>query len=316
MNPAPRQPVVALTGGTGFLGRHTVCAFSEAGWRSRALVRALPVHEQLAGQRLELVPGDLDSEQALARLCRGADVIVHMAGAIKGDAQTLMRINVQGTQRMLAAWRQHAPGARFVFVSSLTARAPHLSAYGASKAAAEDAVRHSEGDWQIVRPAAIYGPWDTETLGVFKAARLPLQPMLNGGAARLALIHVQDAARALCALAESGPSGGVFELGDAAQDGYGWPEIIAAACRAMGRKARPVRLPPALVRGAAALNARIARARGRVSIFDPGKAREILHPDWAVQPQRRVPAGLWQPQITLEEGFAQTVRWYQARGWL
>ncbi len=316
MKPDTDPPVIAVTGGTGFLGRHVLRTLAASGARTRALVRALPAHEQLAGHRHELVPGDLDDEQALARLCRGADAIVHMAGAIKGDAQALMHINAAGTQNVLFAWRQHAPAARFVCVSSLTARAPHLSAYGASKKAAEEAVMASDGPWLIVRPAAIYGPWDTETLSIFKAARWPLQPMLNGARARLALIHVQDAANALQALARSGPAGRVFELGDAAPGGYGWPEIIAAACRAVGRKERPVRLPAALVKAAASLNAYFAKVRGKVSIFDPGKAREILHPDWAVQPDKRIPAALWQPEISINAGFADTVRWYRERGWL
>lgn len=309
-------PLIALTGATGFLGRHLLRLLAGQGWQVRLLVRSMPLHEQFCGLRPELVPGDLDDEHALARLCRGADAIVHMAGAIKGDAPTLMRINAQGTRHMLDIWGQHAPGARFVCVSSLTAREPHLSAYGASKRAAEDAVMACDGDWLIVRPAAIYGPWDTETLSIFKAARWPVQPMLNGAHARLALIHVQDAARALGVLAQNGPAQQVFELGDAAQNGYGWPEIIAAACRAAGRKERLFRLPAALVKSAATLNARIARARGKVSIFDPGKAREILHPDWTVQSAKRIPKALWTPQVDIDQGFASTVRWYRQRGWL
>ncbi len=313
---SPERPLVALTGATGFLGRYLVQALSAKNYRLRALVRSLPVHEQLAAHKLELIAGDLGDQAALERLTRGADTIIHLAGAIKGNDEALMRINGEGTSRLAAAWQNNAQNARLICVSSFTAREPQLSAYGASKHFAENAMLALNGNWLIVRPPAVYGPWDRETLSIFKASRWPLHPMLNGENARLSLIHVRDAADALCALGQAGPKQQIVELSDAAPAGYNWPEIVMAACRAASSTPRPVRLPPALVRLAATLNGRFARMRGKVSIFDEGKAREILHPDWTAQLQHRVPAEVWGPKITLGKGFAETASWYQKAGWL
>ncbi|MDQ7018246.1 MAG: NAD(P)-dependent oxidoreductase [Robiginitomaculum sp.] len=312
----PGAPLVALTGATGFLGRYLVDALSSKGWRVRAIVRSLPIHEQLAPHRLELVPGDLEDEAALKRLATGADAIIHIAGAIKGDADSLMRTNFGGTRRIAAAWRQNAPDARFISVSSFTAREPHLSAYGASKRKAEEAVIALDGNWLVVRPPAIYGPWDRESLSIFKAARLPIHPMLGNKAARLSLIHVRDAADALCALCDGGPTQKLLELSDAELDGYSWPQIVTVACQAVSRPPRPFYVPPGLVVLAARLNGAMARLRGQVSIFDEGKAREILHSDWSARETHLVPADLWSPKITLEEGFAETAKWYCEAGWL
>jgi len=309
-------PLVALTGATGFLGRYLVEALCARGWRVRAIVRSMPIHEQLAPHRLELVPGDLEDEAALKRLTTGADAIIHIAGAIKGNADSLMRTNFGGTRRLAAAWRQNAPNARFISVSSITAREPHLSAYGASKKKAEEAVMKLDGDWLVVRPPAIYGPWDRETLSIFKAARLPIHPMLGDKAARLSLIHVRDAADALCALCDGGPTQQLLELTDAELDGYSWAQIVTAACQAVSCRARPFHLPPGLVVLAARLNGALARARGQVSIFDEGKAREILHPDWSARKTHLVPADVWTPKIMLLEGFAETAKWYREAGWL
>ncbi len=66
---------------------------------------------------------------------------------------------------------------RFVHVSSLAAREPKLSMYGASKARAEELVRCSGLDWAIVRPPAVYGPGDKETLELFRMAKLGLMLM-------------------------------------------------------------------------------------------------------------------------------------------
>ncbi len=309
-------PLVALTGATGFLGRALVQELAAKGCRVRILVRSFPFHAQLSPCRLELVPGDLDDKAALQRLTSDADAVVHLAGAIKGSARRLMHINGQGTRHIVAAWRENSPKARFINVSSMTAREPHLSAYAASKKAAEDAVTSIDADWLVVRPSAVYGPWDTETLSIFKAAHLPIHPMLNGDHARLSLIHVVDAARALAALCDERPKEPVLELCDGAPKGYSWPQIVQAACTASNTKARPVSVPPGLVITAAILNAKLARLCGKVSIFDEGKAREILHPDWATYPRHRIPQTIWTPEITLEKGFEQTTKWYQDAGWL
>ena len=217
---------------------------------------------------------------------------------------------------MASAWRQNAPDARFISVSSITARESHLSAYGASKRAAEEAVMGLDGNWLVVRPPAIYGPWDRETLSIFKAAHLPLHPMLGRKEARLSLIHVRDAANALSALCDGGPQREVLELSDEMLDGYSWPQIVTAACQAVSCTPRPFHVPPGLMVMAARLNGALARARGQVSIFDEGKAREILHPDWSARENHLVPAHIWTPKITMEEGFAETAKWYREAGWL
>jgi hypothetical protein len=53
---------------------------------------------------------------------------------------------------------------------------------------------------------------------------------------------------------------------------------------------------------------------GGRAIFGPGKARELLHPDWTVSEG----AFLDRPKAVfdLSEGFAQSVVWYRANGWL
>src|SRR3546814_19291408 len=60
---------------------------------------------------------------------------------------------------------------RFIHISSLAAREPELSAYGASKAKSEKLVAASGLEWTIIRPPAVYGPGDRETLELFKMAR-------------------------------------------------------------------------------------------------------------------------------------------------
>ena len=96
--------------------------------------------------------------------------------------------------------RPRRPAQRFVHVCSLAAREPRLSQYGASKARAEELVEASPLSLAIVRPPAVYGPGDRETLELFKMAGRGLVLLPPTG--RLSVIHVDDLARLLLALAD------------------------------------------------------------------------------------------------------------------
>ncbi|ACI98177.1 NAD-dependent epimerase/dehydratase family protein [Rhodospirillum centenum] len=313
-------PVAAVTGATGFLGRFLVRALHRQGFRVRILARQDPVHPLFRDIPLEVVPGDLACAPALARLVSGATSVVHAAGLIKAaSAGEFFAVNEGGAARVGAALAGHAAGARLVVVSSLAAREPELSPYAASKRAGEGAAvsAAATADWCIVRPPAVYGPWDRETLALFKAAAGPVVPVLGGPAARLALIQVEEAAAAVAALARpGGPAGTTFELADPRPAGYGWDDLLDAAAAAVGRRARRILLPKSGLHVLGRMGSLRARVTGRPVMLTVGKVREILHEDWSVQPDRMPPPGLWSPRLGLVEGFAATAAWYRERGWL
>lgn len=313
------KPLAAVTGGTGFLGRHVLNTLTEAGWRLRLLVRSDP--DLAAGaDPVELVPGDLADDAALRTLCDGADTVIHIAGAIKGrDRAAFMSVNEAGTRALSTAWMDRAaPNARLVLMSSLAARAADLSHYAASKAAAEDAAREigDPGRMVILRPSAIYGPGDRETLAIFKAARLPVHPLLNGPEARLTLIHARDVARAAVLAADGTLPAGRFELTDAMIGGYRWAEVVGAACAVVGQRCRPFRLPRYVLKGVGRLGDLGAAVTGSPEMITSQKTREILHPDWSSSPEEQPASMQWSAEIPLEDGFAEAFAWYQKMGWL
>jgi hypothetical protein len=119
----------------------------------------------------------------------------------------------------------------------------------------------------------------------------------------------------LLAGAAGGWPSGVFANGGARPAGYGWREIFATAAAAMGRSPGLAPVPGSLIRGAGAIVELIGRARGVPTIFNRGKARELLHEDWSVSPADEPPSA-GAASIDLADGFAQTVAWYRAAGWL
>ena len=281
------RPVAALTGATGFLGRPIAAALHERGFEVRLLCRRPPETEGWSFAP-QIVSGALEDEAALARLAQGAEVVVHAAGLIKARRRDgFFAVNAGGARRLAEVMAAQAPEARMVLVSSITAREPGLSDYAASKAAGEAAVREVLGGDRltVARPPAIYGPGDRETLGFFQAAgRLPVLPLPGDERARFAMIHVADAADQIAALAERRAQGAVYGLSDARPQGYGWREVMGAAA-------------------------------GQTPILTPGKAREMLHPDWTVGESEQA-ADMPQPRFDLPAGFADTVAWYRRRGWL
>ncbi len=309
--------LVAVTGATGFLGRYIVRELIEQGWRVRILARGYPVHEQFQDLAFEVVPGDLSDLDSLRALVREADCIVHAAGLIKArDAQAFHKVNVQGTANLLAALEAHHAHSRLLMVSSLAARAPHLSPYAATKRAAEDHVRASAHDWIIIRPCAVYGPWDVETLTVLKAVSLGISPRPGHKNARVGLVHARDVAGAVGALCARGEPGGDYEITDARCDGYSWAEITQAAAKVLGSRTIAVPISGWVMRCAGAAGSILGRFGGPPAMLTIDKVREILHPDWSCMPENQPPKQLWRPKIDLNCGFLETIRWYQARGWL
>jgi nucleoside-diphosphate-sugar epimerase len=312
--------LAAVTGATGFLGRYIAGALAASGWRVRILARRPPDHPQLDDLELETVSGDLSDGHALRRLIDGADVVIHAAALIKArSAATFRAVNVDGTANLARALNDSRRASRVVLVSSMAAREPQLSAYAQTKRMSEEVLtslidaRHA---WTIVRPCAIYGPWDRETLGIFRAVVRGIAPRVPAANARIALLHAADGARAIAAICERGCAGAILELTDERPEGYAWEEIISAAERALRVKATAIRVPGAALRTAAAFNFVTAWALGRIPMLTPGKAREILHADWGSRADRQPPREWWRPEIGLEQGFRETVSWYRDRHWL
>ncbi len=314
MDAARKGPVVAVTGGTGFLGRRLVRALAEQGWTVRVLARRDIADPAWAGLEPQLVIGDLANAPALAMLCDGAQAVVHVAGLIKArDRAAFDRANVEGSRQVAKAAK--AAGASLILVSSLAAREPQLSDYAASKRGGEDAAREIFGQsLTIVRPPAIYGPGDVETLLLFKmASKSAFLPVLDPKA-RTTWIHADDAAARIADLVKT-PRPGLLSLSDNRPEGYGWVELMETASEAVGASPRLIRIPSGAIKALAVLSKWASFVTGKDTILTPGKARELLHADWGLSSNDPIPD--FPPvRYPLREGFAQSVRWYRSEGWL
>ncbi len=146
---------VAITGGTGFVGRHLAA-------------RLDPADTVIVSRRTGV---EIDDVDALAHAFSGCDVVVHCAGINRElGTQTFQRVHVEGTRAVLEA--AHRAGVRrIVMLSFLRARPDCGSAYHETKWAAEELVRRSGLDYTILKSGMIYGLGDHMIDHVSRAVR-------------------------------------------------------------------------------------------------------------------------------------------------
>ncbi|URW76880.1 NAD(P)H-binding protein [Sphingomonas donggukensis] len=298
---------IAVTGATGFVGTRLLALAREGGVAVSALTR----RPRDDAEGVTWVEGALDDAAALLRLATGADAVVHVAGVVNApDRAGFVAGNVEGTRNILSAARD-AGVARFVHVSSLAAREPGLSEYGATKADAEGLVEGSGLAWDMVRPPAIYGPGDREMLDLFRIARLGVALLPPGG--RMSAIHVDDLSRLLLTLAKAPAAHRIYEVDDGRAGGWSHAAFARAIGDALGKRVRPIALPRRLLN----LGARVdSLVRGTGAKLTPDRVSYFCHPDWVADPLKRPPPDLWHPAIATPDGLAATAAWYRANGLL
>lgn len=300
---------LAITGGTGFVGQTLIDLACDHGVAVNALARRV----QTPRDGVNWVTGDLDDKAALGRMMAGAEAVIHVAGVVNThDFQVFEQGNVVGTLNVIEA-ALAAGVRRMVFVSSLSAREPDLSLYGASKARAEKLVMASGLDWTIVRPPAIYGPRDKDMFELFRAAKWGVVPVPKEG--RTSLIHVTDLAELLLALVPGGEqvTHRTFEPDDGKPGAWNHDEMARAIGWAMGKRARVLGLGKPWLERAARFDMALRKGKAKLTLDRVGY---MTHPDWAVSEGARVPTGVWQPRIETREGMRETALWYRANDWL
>ena len=300
---------IAVTGGTGFVGQALLDLAASEG----VIVKALARQPQEKRDGVKWVKGDLANKRALGTLVKGAEAVIHIAGVVNAADPAAFEVgNVAGTLAVVeAALKAGVP--RLIFVSSLSAREPGLSAYGLSKSRAEKLVKASAIDWTIVRPPAIYGPRDREMFELFRSAKWGVIPTPKQG--RASMLHVDDLARLLLALVPGGEAvtHHTFEPDDGKRGGWEHYELARAIGWAVGRRPKVLGLSKRTMEWAAKADGMLRGAKAKLT---PDRVGYLTHPDWVVSHGARIPFEIWRPRIETREGLKATAQWYRQQGWL
>lgn len=320
---------VAVTGGSGVVGRALVRHLVDRGDEVWALARSEDSSRQLAQMGCRVVTGDLLDFDAVSRLVKGTDTVYHVAGVNEMcslDPARMWRVNVEGTTAMLDA-SSRAGVTRIVHTSSAvtvgeakgqvgTETSPHrgyfLSEYERSKTVAERLILHTDRDIEVVsvNPSSVQGPGRATGTGalLLAAARGRLPFLVD---ATFSIVDIDDCARGHLAAADRGEPGQRYVLSGhvtTVRDAVGY------LTRARPGGSRPWFIRPEVVSGLAPVAAAASRAFGRQALLCPESARVLLsgHSYDGSRAQRDL--GISYTPLT--ETFDRTLGWFEGEGLL
>jgi UDP-glucose 4-epimerase len=273
VNPAAKEPLVALTGATGFIGRYLLAELPRRGYRIRVLLRRPSVAPMDCASA---VVGDLARPQNMAAALAGVDAVLHSAGlahAMTGLPEDDYRmLNTEATIALARA-AQRAGARRFVFLSSIRAQCGASAdevlteahppqpddAYGRSKLAAEQGLAQLDLDWAALRLVLVYGAGVKGNMAqLLRLARSPYPLPFGALQARRSLLALDNLVAAIDAvLAAPQRLAGPLIVAD--PEPLTIPEMITAMRRGLGRGPGLFPVPAGLLEAA-------LRASGRADM--------------------------------------------------
>ncbi len=300
--------LVALTGATGFIGRHLLKELPKRGYKVRVLLRRPTM---LPPEATGAVVGDLAAPRNMSNALAGVQAVIHSAGLAHGMSglpeDDYRAINTEATVALARA-AARAGARRFVLLSSVRAQSgptarqvltealdPHpTDAYGRSKLDAERGLAEVDIDWVALRPVLVYGPGVKGNMAaLIKLARLALPLPLGGLKGRRSLLSVENLVEAIdVALRAEGSLRRPLIVAD--PEPLTIPEMVAALRAGLGRRPGLVPIPQALLGQA-------LRLAGR------GEAFERLAGSLVADPRALMELG-WRPSVATRDGLAALAR--------
>ena len=276
------MPTAFVTGGSGFIGGALIERLRAEGWDVRALARSERSEQRVRQRGAEPVSGSLDDGDALRAGAEGCEVAFHAAAALGdwGDPAEFERVNVGGTERVIAACRA-AGVRRLVHVgteAALMAGQPLVNVnedaplhpdspaiYSATKAKAEQRVRAANGDGLetvVIRPRFVWGRGDTTLLPTMtRMVESGRFRWIGDGRHLTATTHVDNTVEGLWLGATKGRPGGVWFVTDG--EPVVFREFVTRLLETQGVRPPDKSVPPAIVRAAAPAAERVWGLLGR-----------------------------------------------------
>ncbi|MCB9663757.1 MAG: NAD-dependent epimerase/dehydratase family protein [Alphaproteobacteria bacterium] len=331
---------VLVTGGSGFVGRHLVDAFADAGHE----VTAFDLRSEPWRDDVRFVEGDLCDALLVASLCEGKDTVVHNASLVHTRRNMETRVwdvNLGGSRNVLAGCRAHGVR-RLVYLSSASAvyegrdieggdeTMPYSSIsqapYADSKIAAEKEILAASDEalaTVAIRPHVVFGPHDQRFLpAILERARQGRMRFAVGLGTWLSdFTYVDNLVDAvLAAEARLEPGGPV--AGQAYFVTNGEPtaffDFVGQVLAELDLPPIVYRIPYPVVYAVAAITEGLDTLRGgslggehQLSRF---AVRYLCTHHWfAIDKARRDLD--WAPKVTIAEGIRRTAAWLRETGW-
>lgn len=243
--------MIAVAGGSGFLGRHIVRALSHRGASVRIISRE-PSRAPDFGQK-ESLPGDVRDPASLEAAVMGCEAVV-MAAQFPGHPVEKPRrgrsydlVDRAGTENLIAAARR-AGVKRFVYVSGAGVGKGRPEPWFTAKDRAEELVRSSGMSWMILRPSWSYGDGDRALNRIASIARFsPVVPVLGWNRQKVMPVWAGDVGAAIASAFEVPAAWDrVFEIGG--PNVLTMREVVRTLMHALGLRRILVPVPKVLAK--------------------------------------------------------------------
>lgn len=324
---------VAVTGGTGFIGSHTVEALLQEGYRVRCLIRSgRNGTGWLKGLPVEIRHVDLLDGSAVRSALDQCEMVVHIAGVTRAKRRRdFFEGNVEPTRNLLLASKELGSVKQFCYMSSLTAVGPAvdgkpvsedspcrpLTAYGASKLEAETVCRGFVDLFPVVilRPPAVYGPRDRDILHMFRWIKLGIMPVMGPSTKMLSMVYVTELARAVTAILKADPPrGGTYFVGD--PNPYRYSDLVGMTAGLLGKTTINLPIPRPILYAIAGATQAVSWLLPQPSVVNIDKVRDLVTPNWTCETGNIERDLGFRTEIGAREGLQKTLDWYKAEGWL
>ncbi|MFC2177010.1 NAD-dependent epimerase/dehydratase family protein [Actinomycetota bacterium] len=236
---------IAVTGGTGFVGRHVVRLLADEGHNIVVIARGVDPNPAPSAQNITWVRGSVTDRKLVDSTLAGCDAVAHLAGInLERPGQSFDAVHVRGTENIVAAARANGVP-KVVLLSFLRARPGTSSPYHESKWRAEEIVRSSGLDFTIFKSGVIYGRGDHMLDHLSKVLHtLPIFPLVGFTDRGVRPVAVADAAWAIAAgLIGNRLSGQTVAL--IGPDEMPLGEAVRRVAAVTGHRARTFRAPVA-----------------------------------------------------------------------
>ncbi len=313
--------IVAITGGTGFIGKNLVARLLARGDTVRLLTRCSEAAEK--SSLLEIHECDLLTVDAdeLSAMLDGVDVLYHCAGQLK-DVRAMRTLHVGATRKLAEAASRHV--SHWVQLSSVGVYGPvsrgvitedselnPVGEYEITKAASDkiviEAANKGGFSYSILRPSNVFGS------GMTNQSLFDMITMIDRGlfiyigkpGASANYIHVSNVVEGMiCCGTMHSAKGGTYNLSDHCT----FEKFVSIIVRALNKDAPGIRLPDVPVR-------LVAKWIGKLPGIPLTEARVNVLTSRAVYSTEKIERELdYCYRVTMEEGLLDLIAsWKQKK---
>jgi len=329
-----------ITGATGFTGHFIVDEAIAQNYKVIAAIRKNSRTEFLINRKVEIIQLTINDKKLLSEELKSLkkkfgipQLIIHNAGLTQAlHKENYIETNAKNTENLIENLleNQMLPE-KFIFTSSIAAAGPGnkstmefitenkvenpVTYYGKSKLMAEKIIKkYNALPWIIVRPTAIYGPGDKNSLLIYKSIKRGLEFFAINRSQKLTFVYVEDFAKAILQVANSNKIRETYNLSDGKV--YAVSEFNSLIKCTLESKTVKIAFPKIILKCIALFSEIFSKVSGNISILSRDKLNELTATNWKCDSSKIQQEIGFNAITDLKSGISKTAKWYKENGWI